>query len=82
MLEPGPTTVRAHGLLQALVDRMSKRGTKLVVVTTPEGYLIGVLLSQEAERLLSGEPLEQIWQDCDGCPGQWTVKKRDPIRQS
>ena len=81
VMEPGPTTVRANGLLQSLVDRMSKRGTKLTVVTTPQGYLIGVLLREEAERLLTGEPPEEIWQDCDGCPGQWTIKTRDPIRQ-
>ncbi len=74
VMESGPTTVRPDGLLQRLVDRMSTRGTKLVVVATPQGNLIGVLLHQEAERLLTGEPAEQIWRDCAGCPGQWALK--------
>ncbi|MCH7846668.1 MAG: hypothetical protein IH850_12695 [Acidobacteria bacterium] len=74
VMESGPTTVRPDGLLQPLVDRMSKRGTKLVVVTTAQGYLIGVVLREEAERLLTGEPAEQIWRDCEGCPGQWVLK--------
>jgi hypothetical protein len=53
---------------------MSKRDTKLVVVTTPQGNLIGVVLREEADRLLTGEPAEQIWRDCEGCPGQWVAK--------
>ena len=73
-MEAGPTTVRPDGLLQPLVERMAPRDTKLVVVTTPQGNLIGVLLRHEAERLLIGEPTEQIWQDCDGCPGRWALK--------
>ncbi len=72
-MESGPTTVRPNGLLQPLVGRMADRTTNLVVVTTPQGQLLGVLLREEAERLLSGELPEQIWQDCDGCPGQWRV---------
>ena len=74
VMESGPTTVRPDGLLQRLVDRMSKRDTKLVVVTAPQGNLIGVVLREEADRLLTGEPAEQIWRDCEGCPGQWVAK--------
>jgi len=70
-MEVGPTTVRPNGLLQPLVERMEERGTKLVLVTTPQGELIGVLLRDEAKRLLTGEPPERIWKDCDGCPGRW-----------
>ena len=40
---------------------------------TPQGELFGVLLREEAGRLLTEEPPEQIWQDCEGCPGQWKV---------
>lgn len=36
-MEPGPTTVRPDGLLQPLVDRMKKRDTPQVLVTTPRG---------------------------------------------
>lgn len=74
VMESGPSTVRPNALLQDLVDRMSKRPTKLVVVTTPQGQLFGVLLREEAERLLTGERPEQIWRECEGCPGQWALK--------
>ncbi len=77
VMEPGPTTVRPHTLLQPLVGRMSDRGTKLVVVTNPEGELMGALARDEAQRLLSGEPPEEIWHDCDGCPGQWHARRTD-----
>lgn len=73
-MEPGPTTVRPDGLLEPLVERMGARGTTLVVVTTPQGGFIGVLVRKDAERLLTGEPPEQIWLDCAGCPGRWAVK--------
>jgi len=73
VMESGPTTVRPDGLLQPLVSRMVERGTKLVVVATPQGELLGVMFKDEAERLLSGEAPQKIWQDCDGCPGHWSV---------
>ena len=74
VMEPGPTTVRLDGVLQPLVKRMAKRGTKLVVVASPQGEFHGVLLREDAERLLTGEPPQQIWVDCEGCPGRWKVK--------
>jgi CBS domain-containing protein len=74
VMELGPTTVRPNMLLEPLVNRMDKRGTNLVTVTTPQGTLIGVVLRTEAQRLLTGEPPEQIWIDCDGCPGTWKLR--------
>lgn len=70
-MEPEPTTVRPDALLAALVERMIGRGTKLVVVSTPQGELVGALLANEAARLLTGEAPDQIWRDCDRCPGRW-----------
>jgi Mg/Co/Ni transporter MgtE len=74
VMEPGPSTVRPDGLLEPLVGRMTKRGTHLALVTTPQGELIGALIREEAQRLLRGEPPEQIWRNCDGCPGRWAIK--------
>ncbi len=76
IMELGPTTVRPNTLLDPLVKRMQKRGTDLVIVATPQGVLLGALLREEAERLLTGEPPELIWADCDGCPGQWKQPPR------
>lgn len=71
VMERGPTTVRPSTLLEPLVKRMEKRGTELVTVTTPEGNLVGALLFADAQRLLEGESPEQIWIECEGCPGRW-----------
>jgi len=71
VMEAGPTTVRPDGLLQPLVERMDRRDTPHVLVTTPQGHLLGVLVRDEAKRLLAGEPPQQIWRSCDGCPGLW-----------
>lgn len=43
MMEAGPTTVRAHEPLDELLDRMRSRQVDEIVVTTPEGRLLGVL---------------------------------------
>lgn len=71
-----------NGALAPLVTRMDERGTNLVTVTTPQGVLIGVLLLRDARRVVTGEPPEQIWVDCDGCPGQWKLQPSDPTTQS
>jgi CBS domain-containing protein len=74
VMELGPTTVRPNALLEPLVRRMEKRDTALVTVATPQGVLIGVLLLTEAQRILNGETPEQVWINCDGCPGRWKAR--------
>jgi|SRR6266511_4085308 len=43
VMRPGPATVRAHEPLEALLDRMQRRNVDEVIVTTPEGCLLGVV---------------------------------------
>lgn len=71
VMQPGPATVRPNEVLERLVKRMDRRPTPLVVVTTPQGGLLGVVLRNDGHRLLSGEPPEMVWAECAGCPGQW-----------
>jgi CBS domain-containing protein len=42
-MEPGPSTVRAHEPLEALLERMRTRRVTEMLVTTPEGRLLGVV---------------------------------------
>lgn len=70
-MQSGPTTVRADGALDKLVARMDRRPTPLVVVTTPEGLLLGVVVREDAKRIVDGESPEMVWAECAGCPGQW-----------
>ncbi len=72
VMEEGPTTVRPDGSLHDLLGRMDTRGTRLVVVSDPQGHLMGVVLADDARRLTSGEPPDLVWQDCEGCPGRWS----------
>lgn len=75
VMEPGPSTVRPNSLLEPLVKRMHTRNAPHVIVTTPQGVLIGILIRDEADRLLAGDPPERIWADCECCPGRWTTKR-------
>ena len=43
VMQPGPTTVRAHEDLAATRQRMNERNVAHLLVTTPDGTLIGVL---------------------------------------
>jgi CBS domain-containing protein len=43
VMQPGPTTVRAHEALVPLLERMAKQHVREMIVTTPEGRLLGVI---------------------------------------
>lgn len=43
VMEPAPTTVRAHEPLVPLLERMARRAVAEVIVTTPQGELLGVV---------------------------------------
>jgi CBS domain-containing protein len=43
IMRPGPTTVRANEPLDPLLERMRARGVTEMIVTTPEGRLLGVV---------------------------------------
>jgi CBS domain-containing protein len=44
-MEPGPATIRAHEDLKATRERMSAKHVDVLLVTTPEGELLGALTS-------------------------------------
>lgn len=58
IMEPGPTTVRASEPLADLTKRMREAEVEHILVTDPEGRLIGLLRRGEAERLLRGRSSE------------------------
>jgi CBS domain-containing protein len=43
VMRPGPTTARADEPLDPLLERMADRGVDEMIVTTPEGRLLGVV---------------------------------------
>jgi CBS domain-containing protein len=50
VMEPGPATVRAHEPLGPLLERMARREVDDVIVTTPEGELLGLVRRTLEER--------------------------------
>ena len=48
VMQPGPTTVRAHEDLDATRQRMRERHVAHLLVTTPDGTLIGVVDADDA----------------------------------
>lgn len=43
VLEPGPVTIRAHEDLEATRQRMRRRNVEALIVTSPQGKLLGLL---------------------------------------
>lgn len=54
VMEEGPTTIRADEELAKLVERMQRRKVGSIVVTDPDGRLIGILYRADAESVLAG----------------------------
>lgn len=54
-MSEGPSTVRPSLPLDELVERIKARNLTSFVVTTADGKLVGVVLLEEAERLLRGD---------------------------
>jgi CBS domain-containing protein len=53
VMEAGPTTVRLSEPLDKLIERMQKRKTSSIIVTTAAGVLVGVLRREDGERRLA-----------------------------
>jgi CBS domain-containing protein len=58
-MEAGPTTFRPDGMLANAASHLVKAGARRVLVTTPEGRLIGVLDRDEAVRRTGGTAPEK-----------------------
>ena len=68
VMDVGPTTVRAHEPLDPLLERMARRNVNEIVVTTPDGELLGVVWRSTGRRAipslalrLGGETPSWLW---------------------
>jgi CBS domain-containing protein len=50
-MEPGPVTVRADADLRETAERMHARNVRSLIVTTPDGVLLGLLRGAVAEAI-------------------------------
>ena len=55
VMKPAPTTVRASEPLADLAERMRRARVEEILVTTPEGRLVGLLRLDQADAVLRGE---------------------------
>ncbi len=56
VMESGPTTTRPGDPLDAIKERLQNRRVGGMLVTTPEGRLVGLLYREDAEQLLGEAP--------------------------
>ena len=53
VMRAGPTTFCPNEPVGKLAERMRKRGASSILVTTPDGRLVGLLYRKDAERIAS-----------------------------
>ncbi|MGW2704666.1 rhodanese-like domain-containing protein [Streptomyces sp. NPDC001340] len=56
VMRPGPATVRANEPLGPLLERMAKAGVDTIVVTDPEGRLLGLMDRTSGEQAVRAHP--------------------------
>jgi CBS domain-containing protein len=54
IMEPGPSTVRAHKTAASVAHDLAEKELRWAIVTTPEGELIGVAARKDLEALSPG----------------------------
>ncbi len=53
VMESGPTTTRPDDPLESIVERLGNARVASILVTTPEGRLVGLLYRKDAEQALA-----------------------------
>jgi CBS-domain-containing membrane protein len=56
VMEAGPSTIRPDRPLAELAQRLRRRGLHTVIVTAPDGKLLGVVRRADMEARLAGQP--------------------------
>ena len=56
MMESGPTTTRSDDPLEAITERLQEARVGSILVTTPDGRLVGLLYRKDAERRMGEAP--------------------------
>lgn len=51
VMEPGPSTIRAHVPAAALGERLHRQQLRTALVTTPEGELLGIVSRRDLDRI-------------------------------
>ncbi len=54
VMRPGPTTYHLDSRAREAAERMGDRGVSALLVTSPDGVLVGVLHREDAERAADG----------------------------
>ncbi len=56
VMESGPTTTRSDDPLEAITERLQEARVGSILVTTPDGRLVGLLYRKDAEQRLGEAP--------------------------
>ena len=65
VMSNGPPTTRPSTFLDEMVERLQKRKTPGILVSTSDGVLMGYLWTSEAETFLADNPCDRTWTDRD-----------------
>ncbi len=70
VMSSGPPTSRPNTFLDEMVERLQKRKTPGILISSSDGVLMGYLWTAEAETYLESNPCDRTWTDRDCSPSE------------
>ncbi len=70
VMSNGPPTTRPGTFLDEMVERLHRRKTPGILVTSSDGALLGYLWTSEAETMLASRDCTRTWTDRDCSPSE------------
>jgi hypothetical protein len=70
VMSNGPPTTRPSTFLDEMVERLQRRKTPGILVSSSDGVLMGYLWTSEAENYLASNPCDRNWNDRDCSPSE------------
>jgi hypothetical protein len=70
LMSSGPPTTRPSTFLDEMVERLHRRKTPGILITSSDGVLMGYLWTSEAETMLASRDCTHTWTDRDCSPSE------------
>jgi CBS domain-containing protein len=70
VMSNGPPTTRPSTFLDEMVERLERRKTPGIVISSSDGVLMGYLWTSEAVAYLDRNPCDRTWTDRDCSPSE------------
>ena len=72
VMSNGPPTTRPSTFIDEMVERLQRRNTPGILISSSDGVLMGYLWTSDAEAVLASRDCTRTWTDRDCSPSEAT----------